>query len=116
MLIARLIKGEALPRPLPPAKSPADANEVLTELRELLQEVGHARRAPASEVPPGLVTSMAVGSARPGTAVEYWAYDVDEVLREWIQALLSQAMKTAGGSSGAKSSKKKRKKNRRPHS
>jgi hypothetical protein len=110
MLIARLITGEALPRPLPPAASPSDAHEFLIELRELLQEMGRAKLEPASEVPPELVAST---RPRPGTAVEYWAYDVDEVLREWIAALVAQAKKmSTGGIGGGKGSKKKRKKNR----
>jgi hypothetical protein len=78
---------EKLPRRVVPAESPREAQELLKELQEALQENGLVEAVTAGEAPSELREAAAELTAE----AAFMRFPVDEPLAEWIRALTEQA-------------------------
>ena len=105
MALSVLLGRGKVPRVTPPAASSRDAQELVTALREMMEEHGLAERASIEDAPAEVRESLETG-ADPHD-VEYWRYDVHEVCGEWMQALAQQALKRGGQSGRVKARKRK---------
>lgn len=79
--IADGLYGARIPRPVAPAADPEDALMRIDEVGGLLAERGLARAVPPVDIP-------RIPRAPAGGAVDLLAFDVDDVTRAWLTALV----------------------------
>jgi len=105
-MLATIFRAGKVPRPVPPAASPAEARALLDDTTAALEKHGLVEHLSADDVPPAL-------RARPGEQRKYMSYDVDDVVGPWLTALGEQARRSRGAGPGPGTRKRARAKRRR---
>jgi hypothetical protein len=99
-VVSLLLGQRGLPRPVPPARSRAEARELLRSLAAALDDAGLAEDVPAEAADPELVRE----AQRSGIGqIAYRSYALDAPTGTWMQAL---SERTPGG--GRKRRKRRR--------
>jgi hypothetical protein len=102
-----------LPRRIPPAKSRAEAAELVQLLRQELDEIEMVETLDLADAPAELLEDMGDRLAAGTLGAE--SYDLDETLAEWMKALftMSRPVKSSGSASRGGTRGKTKKRRRR---